>query len=123
LFAQQTGLSRRAPTPQLDQRIPDTMLETGRAHTGISGARLPADYMETPAFENTPRRSHVRRSGTVEVPPVADRRRISGQRCASIEVFELSSMTRAQPHRMTPFARVEGTRVSYAGVLEPRGVS
>jgi uncharacterized protein (DUF488 family) len=29
------------------------------------------------------------------------------------EVFELSSVTRVQPHRMTPFARVEGKRVSY----------
>jgi uncharacterized protein (DUF488 family) len=34
-----------------------------------------------------------------------------------VDVFELSSLTNAQPHRMTPFARVEGMRVSYPGVF------
>lgn len=46
----------------------------------------------------------------MEVPPVTLGDALAAR---DTEVFELSSVTPAQPHRMTPFARIEGTRVSY----------
>jgi uncharacterized protein (DUF488 family) len=30
-----------------------------------------------------------------------------------VEVFEISSLTRVQPHKMTPFAKIEDTKVHY----------
>ncbi|MBZ4422951.1 DUF488 family protein [Myxococcus sp. RHSTA-1-4] len=35
-----------------------------------------------------------------------------------VEVLHLTSATRAEPHRLTPFARVHGTRVLYPGTPE-----
>jgi uncharacterized protein (DUF488 family) len=35
-----------------------------------------------------------------------------------VEVRHIISGRRAQPHRLTPFARIEGDRVRYPGLLE-----
>lgn len=35
-----------------------------------------------------------------------------------IEVLEISSETRARPHALTPFARVDGTDITYPGIEE-----
>jgi uncharacterized protein (DUF488 family) len=80
-----------------------------------------ADYMQTPEFENGLARlmdpAKTRRAAVMcaEAVPWRCHRSLIGDALVArgVEVFELSGMTRAQPHRMTPFARVEGTRVSY----------
>lgn len=80
-----------------------------------------ADYMETPEFENGLARlmdaAGTRRAAVMcaEAVPWRCHRSLIGDALVArgAEVFELSSMTRSQPHRMTPFAQVEGTRVSY----------
>jgi uncharacterized protein (DUF488 family) len=84
-----------------------------------------ADYMETPEFDKGLARlmdaAKTRRLAIMcaEAVPWRCHRSLIGDALAAggVEVFELSSVTQAQPHRMTPFARVEGTRVSYPGVL------
>lgn len=80
-----------------------------------------ADYMATPEFERGLTRlmdeAGTRRVAVMcaEAVPWRCHRSLIGDALVArgVEVFELSSMTRAQPHRMTPFARVEGTQVSY----------
>jgi uncharacterized protein (DUF488 family) len=80
-----------------------------------------ADYMETPAFEKGLARltdaARTRRIAVMcaEAVPWRCHRSLIGDALAArgAEVFELSSVTRAQPHKMTPFARVESARVSY----------
>jgi uncharacterized protein (DUF488 family) len=80
-----------------------------------------ADYMQTPEFENGLARlmdlANARRAAVMcaEAVPWRCHRSLIGDALVArgAEVLELSSMTRAQPHKMTPFARVEGTRVSY----------
>jgi uncharacterized protein (DUF488 family) len=80
-----------------------------------------ADYMETPEFEKGLARlmveAETRRVAIMcaEAVPWRCHRSLIGDALVvrGAEVFELSSVTRAQPHRMTPFAHVEGTRVSY----------
>lgn len=80
-----------------------------------------ADYMETPEFEKGLARltnpAETRRAAVMcaEAVPWRCHRSLIGDALVArgAEVFELSSMTRAQPHKMTPFARIEGTRVSY----------
>jgi len=80
-----------------------------------------ADYMETPEFEKGLARlmdvAGTRRAAVMcaEAVPWRCHRSLIGDALVArgAEVFELSSVTRAQPHRMTPFARVEGKRVSY----------
>jgi uncharacterized protein (DUF488 family) len=80
-----------------------------------------ADYMQTPEFENGLARlmdlANARRATVMcaEAVPWRCHRSLIGDALVArgAEVLELSSMTRAQPHKMTPFARVEGTRVSY----------
>lgn len=80
-----------------------------------------ADYMATPEFEKGLARlmdeAGTRRVAVMcaEAVPWRCHRSLIGDGLVArgAEVFELSSMTRAQPHRMTPFARVEGTQVSY----------
>jgi uncharacterized protein (DUF488 family) len=82
-----------------------------------------ADYMETPEFETGLARlmdlAGTRRVAIMcaEAVPWRCHRSLIGDALVArgIEVLELSSMTRAQPHRMTPFAQVEGARVSYPG--------
>jgi uncharacterized protein (DUF488 family) len=85
-----------------------------------------ADYMETPEFEKGLDRlmdaAKTRRVAIMcaEAVPWRCHRSLIGDALTArgVQVFELPSVTRAQPHRMTPFARVEGTRVSYPGVLQ-----
>jgi len=85
-----------------------------------------ADYMETPEFEKGLARlmeaAKTRRAAIMcaeAVPWRCHRSLIADALVArGMEVFELSSLTQAQPHRLTPFARVEGARVSYPGVLQ-----
>jgi uncharacterized protein (DUF488 family) len=85
-----------------------------------------ADYMETPEFEKGLARlidvAKTRRAAIMcaEAVPWRCHRSLIGDALAArgVEVFELSSLTQAQPHRLTPFARVEGTRVTYPGVLQ-----
>jgi uncharacterized protein (DUF488 family) len=85
-----------------------------------------ADYMETPEFENGLVRlmneAETRRAAVMCAEAVSWKchRSLIGDALVArgAEVFELSSVKRAQPHRMTPFARVEGTRVSYPSRLQ-----
>jgi uncharacterized protein (DUF488 family) len=80
-----------------------------------------ADYMQTPEFENGLARlmdlAKTRRAAVMcaEAVPWRCHRSLIGDALVArgAEVFELSGVTRAQPHRMTPFAQVDGTRVSY----------
>jgi uncharacterized protein (DUF488 family) len=80
-----------------------------------------ADYMETPEFDNGLARlmdaAQTRRAAAMcaEAVPWRCHRSLIGDALVArgAEVFELSSMTRTQPHRMTPFARIAGARVSY----------
>ncbi len=85
-----------------------------------------ADYMETPEFEKGLARlmeaAKTSRAAIMcaEAVPWRCHRSLIGDALAArgVEVLELSSLTHAQPHRMTPYARVEGNRVSYPGVLQ-----
>ncbi len=80
-----------------------------------------ADYMETPEFEKGLARlmseAATRRVAVMcaEAVPWRCHRSLIGDALVAkgMEVFELSSLTRAQPHGLTPFARIDGTRVSY----------
>jgi uncharacterized protein (DUF488 family) len=80
-----------------------------------------ADYMETPEFEKALAQlvveSQSRRTAIMcaeAVPWRCHRSLIADALVArGIEVFEMASATRAQPHKMTPFARIEGTKVHY----------
>jgi uncharacterized protein (DUF488 family) len=80
-----------------------------------------ADYMQTPEFENGLTRlmdlAKTRHAAVMcaEAVPWRCHRSLIGDALLArgAEVLELSGMTRAQPHRMTPFARVECMRVSY----------
>ncbi|HEX4135834.1 MAG TPA: DUF488 domain-containing protein [Bryobacteraceae bacterium] len=80
-----------------------------------------ADYMEKPEFEKGILRlmelAETKRLAVMcaeAVPWRCHRSLISDALTArGAEVFELASPTKAQPHKMTPFARVEGTRVTY----------
>jgi uncharacterized protein (DUF488 family) len=80
-----------------------------------------ADHMETAEFEKGLARlldeAETRRAAVMcaEAVPWKCHRSLIGDALVArgAEVYELSSVTRAQPHRMTPFARVEGTRVGY----------
>jgi len=101
-------------------------LRKARTDSTNTGWRNPsfrgyADYMETPEFENGLARlmdmAGIQRAAVMcaEAVPWRCHRSLIGDALVArgAEVFELSSVTRAQPHRMTPFARIEGTRVSY----------
>jgi uncharacterized protein (DUF488 family) len=81
-----------------------------------------ADYMETPEFEagltHLIEHAKTRRTAIMcaeAVPWRCHRSLIADALTArGIEVFEISSLTRTQPHKMTPFAHIEGAKVSYA---------
>lgn len=80
-----------------------------------------ADYMETPEFEKGLARlieeSQTRRTAIMcaeAVPWRCHRSLIADALVArGIEVLEISSPVRTPPHKMTPFAKVEGTKVHY----------
>jgi uncharacterized protein (DUF488 family) len=133
-------MSRHNPQFNRDT-LPETLRQAGvdYLHLGeLGGLRKPradspntawrnlsfrgyADYMETPEFEKGLTRlmdEAVKRRTAVmcaEAVPWRCHRSLIGDALVArgAEVFELSSATRAQPHRLTPFARIEGTRISY----------
>jgi uncharacterized protein (DUF488 family) len=80
-----------------------------------------ADYMETPEFEkglaDLIEESRIRRTAIMcaeAVPWRCHRALIADALVArGVEVLEISSLTRAQRHKMTPFAQLEGTKVRY----------
>ena len=83
-----------------------------------------ADHMQTAAFADAldeliglARRSQVAVMCAEAVPWRCHRSLIADALIArGIPTEELSSATRRAPHRLTPFARVEGSRVTYPGV-------
>jgi uncharacterized protein (DUF488 family) len=89
-----------------------------------------ADYMESPEFETglTHLIEHAKTRRTAimcaeAVPWRCHRSLIADALTArGIEVFEISSLTRTQPHKMTPFAKIEGTKIRYP-VDGPRRIS
>jgi uncharacterized protein (DUF488 family) len=80
-----------------------------------------ADYMETPEFEAGIQRlmdaADGRRAAVMcaEAVPWRCHRSLIGDvlMARGVEVFEIASATRAQPHRMTPFAHIADGRVTY----------
>lgn len=80
-----------------------------------------ADYMETPEFEQGLTRlideSQKQRTAIMcaeAVPWRCHRSLIADALTArGLEVFEISSATRTQPHKMTPFAQINGPQVRY----------
>jgi len=80
-----------------------------------------ADYMETPEFENAlahlieeSRSRHTAIMCAEAVPWRCHRSLIADALVAQgTEVLEISSPTRAERHKMTPFSKVEGTKVHY----------
>ena len=80
-----------------------------------------ADYMQTPEFAEALKRAIELASGKPTalmcaegVPWRCHRSLIADALVArGIPVAEILSATRAQPHPLTPFARVEGSRVTY----------
>lgn len=98
-------------------------LKTGSPNTGWRNKsfRGYADYMLTDEFEEglSELLSIARKEPTAimcaeAVPYRCHRSLISDALTArGVEVREISSKTRAVPHRMTPFALVEGERVTY----------
>lgn len=86
-----------------------------------------ADYMETPEFEAGLLRllaeGQTRRTAIMcaeAVPWRCHRSLIADALVArGVDVFELSSPIRAQPHKMTPFALVEGAQVHYPVTSDP----
>lgn len=80
-----------------------------------------ADYMATPEFEKGISQlmelAEAKRLAVMcaEAVPWRCHRSLIGDALSArgVDVFELATPAKAQPHKMTPFARVEGARVSY----------
>jgi uncharacterized protein (DUF488 family) len=80
-----------------------------------------ADYMETPEFEKGLAQlideARTRRTAIMcaeAVPWRCHRSLIADALVArGLEVFEISSLTRVQQHKMTPFVKIEDTKVHY----------
>ncbi len=85
------------------------------------GFRGYADYMQTPEFETNvealleqARREPIAYMCAEAVPWRCHRSLLSDALVArGIEVRHITSPTRAEPHTLTAFARVDGTRVTY----------
>ncbi len=85
-----------------------------------------ADYMETPEFEQGLDRlieeAQTRRVAIMcaeAVPWRCHRSLIADALVArDLEVFEISTATRMQPHKLTPFARIHGSVVRYPALLD-----
>ncbi len=84
-----------------------------------------ADYMQTPEFAaaidqlielGEPKQTAIM---CAEAVPWRCHRSLVGDALAArgIPVEDIMSATRRQPHKLTPFARVEGTRVWYPGLI------
>jgi uncharacterized protein (DUF488 family) len=133
---------RSRHNPQFNRdTLPDTLQSAGIAYLHLAelgGLRKPrsdstntgwrnlsfrgyADYMQTPEFENGLARliDEARKYRTAimcaeAVPWRCHRSLIADALMArNVEVFELSSVKRATPHKITPFAHIEGPRVTY----------
>ena len=98
-------------------------LNTGWQNASFRGF---ADYMQTAEFEkgieklvNLTEKEQVAMMCAEAVPwrchrsLVADALLVRG-----IAVYHITSPTRAEPHRLTTFARVKGTRITYPSPLE-----
>jgi uncharacterized protein (DUF488 family) len=96
-------------------------LNTGWRNASFRGY---ADYMQTPEFdENLERCIEVAKQEQVAlmcaeaVPWRCHRSLIADALLArGIDVREISSTTEARPYALTPWARVEGTKVTYPGL-------
>jgi uncharacterized protein (DUF488 family) len=98
-------------------------------HTGwrSRGFRGYADHMETAEFAAALEEVLARaRTDTVAlmcaeaVPWRCHRQLVADALLArGVEVVHIRDRTRSEPHRLTPFARVEGTRVVYDGSPRP----
>ncbi len=83
-----------------------------------------ADYMQTPEFQkglaDLMEKASKHRAAIMcaeAVPWRCHRSLIADALVArGVEVLEISSLTRAQPHKITPFAKLEGTQVHYPAV-------
>ncbi len=93
---------------------------TGWRNTSFRGY---ADYMQTPEFENglqlvmEEAKSQRVALMCAEAVPWRCHRSLIGDalEARGVPVFEISSVSKATPHRMTPFAKVEGAKVTYPG--------
>jgi uncharacterized protein (DUF488 family) len=85
-----------------------------------------ADYMETPEFENGLTRlieeARTRRVAIMcaeAVPWRCHRSMIAdGLLARGVEVLEIATATRTQSHKLTPFARIQGSVVRYPALLD-----
>lgn len=126
------------------ETLPEALLAAGIAYThmpGLGGLRHPrrdssntawqnpgfrgyADYMQTLEFEKgledllaLARTERIAIMCAEAVPWRCHRSLISDALSArGIAVEHIMTPTRRDPHRITPFARIEGTRVAYPGV-------
>jgi uncharacterized protein (DUF488 family) len=114
------------PCPQLGgRRTPDP----NSIHTGWRNHsfRAYADYMDTPAFQDALDQLMIRARQiplaimcAEAVPWRCHRSLISDALLArGWTVLDILSQTRATPHKLTPFARVTGTRITYGDELLP----
>lgn len=137
---------RSKRNPQFNREtLPHTLHVAGIAYThmpGLGGLRHPrldsinsgwqndsfrgyADYMQTPEFDATIAELIAAAAGTrvaimcaEAVPWRCHRSLISDSLLArGVEVEHIMTPKRANPHQFTPFARVEGQRVTYPGVV------
>jgi uncharacterized protein (DUF488 family) len=96
-------------------------VNTGWRNTSFRGY---ADYMQTPEFEENLNRcielakeERVALMCAESVPWRCHRSLIADALLArGVDVREISSATQARPHELTPWARVEGTQVTYPGL-------
>lgn len=102
----------------LRRPAPDS-IHTGWRNTGFRGF---ADYMQTPAFEDSlatcielAANERVVLMCAESVPWRCHRSLIADALLVrGIDACEISSAVRARPHELTPWARVEGTHIVYA---------
>jgi uncharacterized protein (DUF488 family) len=131
--------------PQFGRELLSSSLEHAGIHythmPGLGGLRRPrkdsmntgwrnasfrgyADYMQTPEFEENLERcievaseERVALMCAESVPWRCHRSLIADALLArGIEVREISSATETRPHALTPWARIEGTKVTYPGL-------
>lgn len=140
------AIPRSRRNPQYDaEALAESLAAVGIAHRhapGLGGLRRPrpdsrhsawrepgfrgyADYMETAEFEHhlselvdlaTTRRTAILCAEAV--PWHCHRMLVADALVArGLEVLHIVSTGPPEPHQLTPFARVEGVRLSYPGVL------
>ena len=139
-------IPRSRRNPQFNQEmLPEALRKAGVGYLhmkGLGGLRHPradsintawrtpgfrgyADYMQTPEFEanlrqliETSQKERIAIMCAEAVPWRCHRSLISDALVArGIPVEHIMTETKRQPHKFTPFARVEGTRVTYPGVF------